>query len=70
MRPSSLVQARRSAWEKVNPELAAKYASFIKGELPEIDFAAIEQKAGVATLRRGLDRFSSVESIWLPARRT
>ncbi|MEA3461253.1 MAG: transketolase [Bacteroidota bacterium] len=42
-------KAEQEAWEKANPELAARYHSFLEGELPEIDFAAIEQKAGVAT---------------------
>ncbi|MEN8203754.1 MAG: transketolase [Bacteroidota bacterium] len=41
-----VIQAK---WEKENPELAAKFKSFVEGELPEIDFAAIEQKAGAAT---------------------
>lgn len=36
-------------WEKANPEKAEKLKSFLAGELPEIDFAAIEQKAGSAT---------------------
>ncbi len=42
-------RARQRAWEKENPELAAKLAGFLSGKLPEIDFQAIEQKAGVAT---------------------
>ncbi|MCK4879586.1 MAG: transketolase [Bacteroidales bacterium] len=42
-------KAEQSAWEKANPELAVKYRSFLEGELPEIDFAAIEQKAGAPT---------------------
>jgi len=42
-------KAQQADWEKVNPQLAAKYASFLSGELPDIDFAAMEQKAGVAT---------------------
>jgi len=39
----------QAAWEQANPELAVKYRSFLEGSLPEIDFAAIEQKAGAAT---------------------
>ncbi len=35
--------------EKSNPKLAVKLNSFLSGELPKIDFAAIEQKAGAAT---------------------
>ena len=42
-------KAAQANWEKTNPELAAKYHNFIEGKLPEIDFAAIEQKAGAAT---------------------
>ncbi|MEN8157030.1 MAG: transketolase [Bacteroidota bacterium] len=42
-------RAEQSAWEKENPELAEKYLSFLEGSLPEIDFSAIEQKAGAAT---------------------
>ena len=42
-------KAAQAVWEKANPELAVKYHNFIEGKLPEIDFAAIEQKAGVAT---------------------
>ena len=39
----------QAAWEEANPELSVKYHSFLEGLLPEIDFAAIEQKAGAAT---------------------
>lgn len=42
-------KAQQAAWEKAYPELAAKYSSFLDGNLPEIDFAAIEQKAGAPT---------------------
>ena len=42
-------KAAQADWEKANPELAAKFHNFIEGKLPEIDFAAIEQKAGAAT---------------------
>jgi len=42
-------KAIHATWEKENPELAAKFNSFISGTLPEIDFAAIEQKSGAAT---------------------
>lgn len=42
-------RAAKAAWEKEYPELAAKYRAFLEGELPEIDFADIEQKAGVAS---------------------
>lgn len=42
-------KAEQAAWEIANPELAAQYRSFLEGKLPEIDFAAIEQKAGAPT---------------------
>ncbi len=42
-------KAAQAEWEKANPELAEKYHSFMDGKLPEIDFAAIEQKPGAAT---------------------
>ncbi|MCK5136519.1 MAG: transketolase [Bacteroidales bacterium] len=42
-------KAVQAAWEKANPELAAKLHQFLSGILPEIDFAAIEQKSGAAT---------------------
>ncbi len=41
-------KAEQADWEKANPELAAKLAQFISGET-DIDYAAIEQKAGAAT---------------------
>jgi transketolase len=37
------------AWRKENPELAGKWDRFFSGELPEIDWAAIEQKEVVAS---------------------
>ncbi len=42
-------KAQQAAWEKENPELAEKYHGFMEGKLPEIDFAAIGQKAGAPT---------------------
>jgi len=36
-------------WEAENPEFAAKLNGFYEGKLPEIDFAAIQHKANVAT---------------------
>lgn len=42
-------KALQARWEKENPELAAKLKGFLEGTLPEIDFAAIEQKSGAAT---------------------
>jgi transketolase len=37
------------AWEASNPELAAKWKTFFSNEAPDIDYSAIEQKAGSAT---------------------
>ena len=42
-------RAVQAEWEKNNPELAKKYRAFLEGDLPEIDFAAIQQKAGAPT---------------------
>jgi transketolase len=42
-------KTEQEAWEQANPELARKYKGFLEGVLPEIDFAAIEQKAGAPT---------------------
>ncbi|MCU4154774.1 transketolase [Carboxylicivirga sp. A043] len=41
-------KAEEAEWAKANPELAAKLAQFITGET-NVDYAAIEQKAGAAT---------------------
>jgi transketolase len=42
-------QAEKSAWEKAQPALAAKYRQFFSGQLPEIDWSAVVQKPGQAT---------------------
>jgi transketolase len=42
-------KAEKEEWAKANPEAGAKLESFINGELPNIDWAAIEQKANSAT---------------------
>ena len=41
--------AAKAAWASANPELAAKLERFFSGKVPEIDWAAIEQKSNVAT---------------------
>ncbi len=41
--------AAKEAWAKENPELAKKMQTWFSGKVPEIDWAAIEQKAGSAT---------------------
>ncbi|MDE6450012.1 MAG: transketolase, partial [Muribaculaceae bacterium] len=41
--------AAEKAWAEANPEKAATLKGYIDGKLPEIDFAAIEQKANDAT---------------------
>jgi len=41
-------KAEQAEWAKANPELAAKLENFITGET-NVDYAAIEQKAGAAT---------------------
>lgn len=42
-------KAEQKAWEKANPELAAKLAKFFSKDAPEFDFGAVVQKAGSAT---------------------
>ncbi|MFB6317745.1 transketolase family protein [Saccharicrinis sp. FJH54] len=42
-------KAEKAAWAKENPEAAAKFESFVNGDIPNIDWAAIEQKANTAT---------------------
>ena len=39
----------QAKWEAENPEMAAKLKSFFSNEAPAIDYAKIEQKAGLAT---------------------
>lgn len=41
--------AEKEAWAKANPELAAKMEKWFSGAAPELDWAAIEQKANQAT---------------------
>ena len=41
--------AAKAVWAKANPEKAAKLEMFFSGKAPEVNWAAIEQKAGVAT---------------------
>jgi len=42
-------KAVQHAWEKANPELAAKLAGFFSKEAPKFDFSKVVQKAGTAT---------------------
>ncbi len=42
-------KAAEAEWAKANPELARKLDDFVNGKLPEINYSAIIQKAGVAT---------------------
>ncbi len=37
------------AWAKSNPEKAAELQSYINGDIPEIDYAAVEHKPNIAT---------------------
>ena len=41
--------AAKAEWTKANPELAAKLEQFFSGKAPQVNWAAIEQKAGSAT---------------------
>lgn len=42
-------KVKEEEWAKANPELAEKKKSWFSRELPNIDWAAIEQKSGAAT---------------------
>jgi transketolase len=42
-------KAEEAKWKKANPELAKKLDFFLSGEVPHIDFAAIQQKENIAT---------------------
>lgn len=48
-------KAEQAAWEKANPELAAKYRRFLSGKAPDIDYSAIQHKAGIATRAASAD---------------
>lgn len=41
--------AQKAQWMKANPELAAKYEKWFAGEVPSIQWEAIQQKANAAT---------------------
>ena len=45
----SAKKAEQAAWEKANPELAAKLATFVSGKAPKFDFSVIKQAANSAT---------------------
>ena len=45
----------QAAWEKANPELAAKYHHYLSGKAPEIDYKAIAHKANIATRAASAD---------------
>ena len=42
-------KSEQAAWEAAHPEKAALLHGFLSGKLPEIDWAAIPQKPGIAT---------------------
>lgn len=46
---ASAKKAKEREWKKQNPELAEKKRKWFSRELPEIDWAAIQQKPGIAT---------------------
>ena len=48
-------KAEQAAWEKANPELAAKFHRFMSGEAPAIDYKAIAHKANIATRQASAD---------------
>lgn len=48
-------KAEQAAWEKANPELAAKYHHYFSGQAPDIDYKAIVHKANIATRAASAD---------------
>ncbi len=48
-------KAEQAAWEKANPELAAKYYEYMSGKAPDIDYQAIAHKANIATRAASAD---------------
>lgn len=42
-------KAEQAAWEKANPELAAKFHQFMSGKAPVIDYKTIQHKTNIAT---------------------
>eukprot|EP01029_Cantina_marsupialis_P006247 TRINITY_DN1681_c0_g3_i1.p2 TRINITY_DN1681_c0_g3~~TRINITY_DN1681_c0_g3_i1.p2 ORF type:complete len:687 (-),score=208.76 TRINITY_DN1681_c0_g3_i1:12955-15015(-) len=46
---AAVKKAEQAEWAKANPELAAKLEKFFSNEAPEIDYANIAQKEGIAT---------------------
>ncbi len=45
----------QAAWEKANPELAARFHQYMSGVAPEIDYKAIAHKANIATRAASAD---------------
>ena len=45
----------QAAWEKANPELAARFHQYMSGAAPEIDYKAIAHKANIATRAASAD---------------
>lgn len=45
----------QAAWEKANPELAARFHQYMSGNAPEIDYKAIAHKANIATRAASAD---------------
>lgn len=48
-------KAEQAAWEKANPELAAKFHRYMSGAAPDIDYKAIQHKANIATRAASAD---------------
>ena len=48
-------EAKLKAWRKANPEKAAELDRYVKGELPDIDYAAIAHKPDIATRASSAD---------------
>lgn len=53
-------KAAQEEWAKANPELAAQLKDFIEGNLPDIDYSAIQQKPNTSTRQASADVLSAL----------
>jgi len=49
IKKAAIVKAKRTAWEKKSPELAAKWRKFFSDQAPRFDLGAVVQKEGIAS---------------------
>jgi transketolase len=49
VKAAKIRKQQEAEWQKANPALAAKLAQFLSGKIPDLDYASIVQKPGIAT---------------------